>query len=121
MKFNRLWKLDLEEKLFHRLGRIKGDKFLFLDLDVIIHQDLKYFFDLPMDKPYIVRGWWNNPDICKKNFAKHENIQIIQADFTKFNFLQFKADCYFFANPLKDESIFIEIVKTYVEFGALIT
>ena len=53
--------------------RIKGEKFLFLDLDLIIHQDLKYFFDLPMDKPYIVRGWWNDSDTCKKNFAKYKS------------------------------------------------
>ena len=26
-----------------------------------------------MDKPYIVRGWWNNPDTCKKNFAKYKS------------------------------------------------
>ena len=49
---------------------IKGRKFLFLDLDIIIHQNLKYFFDLPMDKPWIVRGWWNNIDICKKNYGR---------------------------------------------------
>ena len=46
---------------------VDGDQFLFLDLDVIIHQDLKYFFDLPMDKPYIVRGWWNDPHKVKLN------------------------------------------------------
>ena len=54
-------------------SRIKGDKFLLLDLDVIIHQDLKYFFDLPMDKPWMVRGWWNNIDTVKQNFAKHKS------------------------------------------------
>ena len=32
--------------------------FLYLDLDVIIHQDLKHFFERDMDKPYIVKGWW---------------------------------------------------------------
>jgi len=52
---------------------VEGDQFLFLDLDVIIHQDLKYFFELPMDKPWIVRGWWNNPDTVKQNFAKHKS------------------------------------------------
>ena len=35
---------------------IRGDNFLYMDLDVIIHQDLKYFFELEMDRPYIVRG-----------------------------------------------------------------
>ena len=54
-------------------GEIEGNKFLFLDLDVIIHQDLKYFFDLPMDKPYIVRGWWNNTSTVKRNFSKHKS------------------------------------------------
>lgn len=49
---------------------IKGEKFLYLDLDILIHQDLKYFFDLDMKKPYIVRGWWNDIENCKKNFGK---------------------------------------------------
>ena len=31
------------------LKSIQGDNFLYLDLDVIIHQDLKYFFDLDMN------------------------------------------------------------------------
>ena len=52
------------------LDRIKGDKFLLLDLDVVIHQDLKYFFDLPMEKPWIVKGYWNNMNNSKKNYAK---------------------------------------------------
>ena len=52
------------------LDRIQGDRFLLLDLDVMIHQDLKYFFDLPMDKPWIVKGWWNDMDNCRKNYAK---------------------------------------------------
>lgn len=49
---------------------IKGDEFLFLDLDVLIHQDLKYFKELDMSKPYIVRGWWNDINNCRKNFGK---------------------------------------------------
>ena len=56
--------------------KIKGNRFLLLDLDVVIHQDLKYFFDLPMDKPWIVRGWWNDPDTVKRNFAKHKSTPI---------------------------------------------
>jgi hypothetical protein len=49
---------------------IKGNKFLYLDLDILIHKDLKYFFDLNMEKPYIVKGWWNNVETCKKNYGK---------------------------------------------------
>ena len=55
---------------------IKGDNFLYLDLDVIIHQDLKHFFELDMDKPYIVKGWWNDIEECKKNFAKFQSPMI---------------------------------------------
>ena len=50
-----------------------NSKFLFLDLDVIIHQDLKYFFDLPNDKPWIVRGWWNDIHMVKQNYAKYKS------------------------------------------------
>ena len=52
---------------------VDGDKFLFLDLDVVIHQDLKYFFELTMHKPWIVRGWWNNMETVKKNYAKYKS------------------------------------------------
>lgn len=55
------------EELFPKM---EGFYFLYLDLDVLIHQDLKYFFDLPMDKPYIVRGWWNDIENCRKNYGK---------------------------------------------------
>ena len=51
--------------------QVEGTKYLYLDLDVLIHQDLKCFFDLPMFyKPYIVRGWWNDAKNCRKNFGK---------------------------------------------------
>jgi hypothetical protein len=50
-----------------------NSKFLFLDLDVIVHKDLKYFFDLPNDKPWIVRGWWNDILTVKRNYAKHKS------------------------------------------------
>lgn len=49
---------------------IQGYKFLYLDLDVLIHQDLRYFFELHMGKPYIVRGWWNDINNCKKNYGQ---------------------------------------------------
>lgn len=52
---------------------VQGDNFLFLDLDVIIHQDLKYFFELPMDKPWIVRGWWNDMETVKRNYARYRS------------------------------------------------
>ena len=51
---------------------IQGNKFLYLDLDILIHQDLKYFFDLEMSKPYIVKGYWNN---IKNSIAKYGQIK----------------------------------------------
>ena len=50
--------------------------FLYLDLDVIIHQDLKYFFELNMEKPYITYGWWNDPNECHKNYSKFQSTPI---------------------------------------------
>jgi len=55
---------------------IAGDKFLYLDLDVIIHQDLKYFFELSMARPWIVRGWWNDTNECRKNYAAMKSTPI---------------------------------------------
>jgi len=55
---------------------IEGDNFLYLDLDVIIHQDLKYFFDLDMTQPWIVKGWWNDMNECRKNYAAMKSTPI---------------------------------------------
>ena len=55
---------------------IKGDNFLYLDLDVIIHQDLAYFFTLEMKHPWIVRGWWNDMNECRKNYASMQSTPI---------------------------------------------
>lgn len=89
---------------------IKGSKFLFLDLDVIIHQDLKYFFDLPMDKPWIVRGWWNDPDAIKINYAKYKstplNSSVIRWDRGQlndiWNQINANSDVIFFTYPSLD-------------------
>ena len=40
---------------------------------------------------------------CKKIFAKNSNIKIYQEDFTKIDFLQYNADCFFFNNPWRNE------------------
>ena len=56
-----------------RVANIKGDQFLYLDLDVIIQKDLKYFFEINIERPYIVKGWWNDVEVCKKNYAKFQS------------------------------------------------
>ena len=55
------------EELF---PQFEGNEFLYLDLDILIHQDLKYFKELDMSKPYIVRGGWNDIKNSRKNFGK---------------------------------------------------
>lgn len=64
--YRKCYMFDMEKNF----PEVKGTKYLYLDLDILIHQDLKCFFDLSMDKPYIVRGWWNDSENCKKNFGK---------------------------------------------------
>ena len=56
-----------------RVANIKGDQFLYLDLDVIIQKDLKYFFEINIERPYIVKGWWNDEEVCKKQYAKFQS------------------------------------------------
>ena len=38
-------------------------------------------------------------EYCKKSFQNQKNIKIIQADFTRSDFFQYDADCYFLNNP----------------------
>jgi len=71
--YRKYYMFRIDDDVHRHLQEVDGDKFLFLDLDVRIHQDLKYFFDLPMNKPWIAKGWWNNPDIVKQNFSKHKS------------------------------------------------
>lgn len=52
---------------------------------------------------------------CKKNFRDKENIEIIQGDFTKLNFFQYNADCYFLNNPFKKSSEFIKFIAKIID------
>ena len=90
--------------------KIEGDKFLYLDLDVIIHQDLKYFFDLDMERPWIVRGWWNDTNECRKNYAAMKstpiNSSVIRWDREQLNKIYYhianNLDVLFFTYPTID-------------------
>ncbi len=68
---NRFWAYRkcymFNESLFPTMN---GQMFLYLDLDILIQQDLDYFFKLRMDRPYIVRGWWNDIENCRRNFGQ---------------------------------------------------
>ena len=56
-------------------------------------------------------------EYCKKIFRDQANIKIVQADFTKFDFFQYGADCYFFNNPFKHDSDAIEIIEKITNFS----
>ena len=85
-------------------------KFLYLDLDVIINQDLKYFFELNMENPYITYGWWNDPNECHKNYSKFQstpiNSSIIRWDGTQlleiYKHVEKHLDVIFFTYPTID-------------------
>ena len=64
------------ERIHQDIHIIDGEHFLYLDLDVIIQHDLKYFFELDMERPYIVKGWWNDIEVCKKNFVNYQSPMI---------------------------------------------
>jgi hypothetical protein len=49
---------------------LPGDEFLFLDLDMEIHNSIDWLFKLDMKKPWIVKGYWNDPNVVKANFSK---------------------------------------------------
>ena len=51
---------------------------------------------------------------CNENFKTFKNIKVIQANFLEFDFLQYNADCYFLNQPIKDDTILIEILKKIV-------
>jgi hypothetical protein len=73
-KTNRFWAYRkcymFNENLF---PEIKGDDFLYFDLDILIHNSIDPLFELSKSKPMIIRGWWNDIDVCKKNFGKGES------------------------------------------------
>ena len=45
----------------------------------------------------------------------YENVKLVQADFTEFDFLQYNADCYFFNHPIKNDTIFISVLKKIID------
>ena len=69
--------------------RIIGQEYLFLDLDIIIHNSMDYFFKLEMSKPWIIRGWWNDVDICRRNYNKGES-PVINSSIIRWNRGQLK-------------------------------
>ena len=55
-------------------------------------------------------------EYCRNIFQSKNNIKIIQADFTKTDFFQYDSDCYFFNNPFKNSSEFVEFMEKTTNF-----
>ncbi len=55
------------EDLFPQLD---GDEFVYLDQDILIHNSIDSLFLRDTNNPWIVRGWWNDTENCKKNYGK---------------------------------------------------
>lgn len=90
---------------------IKGDEFLYLDLDIIIHNSVDYFFNLNMDKPWIIRGWWNNLETCKLNFNKGES-PLINSSVIRWNRGQLKQIYNHIIDPKQNTPYIFQAFKT---------
>lgn len=90
---------------------IKGDEFLYLDLDIIIHNSVDYFFNLNMDKPWIIRGWWNNLETCKLNFNKGES-PLINSSVIRWNRGQLKQIYNHIIDPKRNTPYIFQAFKT---------
>ena len=53
-------------------------------------------------------------EYCKNIFKSKKNVNIINADFTKSDFFQYDADCYFLNEPFKKNLEFIEFMEKTV-------
>lgn len=71
------------------------------------------FFDknFPKKKFIGIEYFKNQYERCVKKFKKKNNILIKQEDFTKYDFIQYNANCYFFNNPFKNDKDVIPIIK----------
>ena len=49
---------------------MEGDEFLFLDLDVLFHQSIDAFWELDMEHPWIIQGWWNDLGNSRAQYGK---------------------------------------------------
>ena len=58
----------------------------------------------------------NQYDYSRKIFKEEKNVKIIKADFTKMDFFQYDSDCYFFNDPFKNSSEFIEFMEKTTNF-----
>ena len=107
---------DYIEGLFEVLKDIK-----FKNIKLITSQsDRKITKKLFAQKPDCISQWYG-VNVCYKNkdliaiplgLAPYRNTKsVIIEDFTKYDFIQYNANCYFFNNPFKNDKDVIPIIK----------
>tara|TARA_B100001105_G_C22359056_1_gene429377 strand:- start:966 stop:1454 length:489 start_codon:yes stop_codon:yes gene_type:complete len=96
--------------------KIKDRDFkIFLDMGCGSGRVIDFFSRNLLNKSFIGIEYFEEQFLhCKKNIEIHKNIKLFQADFIKFDFLQYEADCYFFNQPIKDDIIFTDLIKKII-------
>tara|TARA_Y100000590_G_scaffold463883_1_gene631813 strand:- start:563 stop:1048 length:486 start_codon:yes stop_codon:yes gene_type:complete len=93
----------------------KRDFSIFLDLGCGSGRVIDFFNKNFTKKNFIGIEYFNEQySHSKRIFVTHQNISIIQEDFTKIDFLKYDADCYFFNHPIKNDEIFIKTIKEII-------
>jgi len=88
--------------------------FLFKIKKTLKKNNFRNFFN----KNFIgIEYFTNQFEYCKKVFQEQKNIKIIQADFTKSDFFQYDADCYFINGPFKKNLESIEFIEKIINFS----
>lgn len=105
--------------LFKIKKALKNQNFYnFLDLGCGSGRVIYFFNKNFPDKNLTGIEYFNNQfEYCKKIFHGKKNIKIIQADFTKSDFFQYNADCYFFNGPFKKDLEFTKCVEKITNFS----
>ena len=96
--------------------KIKDREFkIFLDMGCGSGRVIDFFSRNLLNKSFIGIEYFEEQFLhCKKNIKINKNIKLFQADFIKFDFLQYEADCYFFNQPIKDDIIFTDLIKKII-------
>ena len=123
--------------LFKIKKTLKNNNFYrFLDLGCGSGRVINFFNKNFYNKNFIgIEYFLDQYEYCRKSFQNQKNIKIIQADFTKSDFFQYNADCYFLNNPfvsnteyfaskpnikeilLKKNSELIEFIEKIINFS----
>jgi len=90
----------------------------FLDLGCGSGRAIDFFNKNFFNKNFIgIEYFTNQFEYCKKVFQEKKNIKIIKADFTKLDFFQYDADCYFINGPFKKNLQFIKFIEKIINFS----